>query len=116
MRDMALHSSWQLDFLYSVKSCMVCMSGTSISWVSRHFLRVGAMSFTLSSASRVSALKLNRGVRTEIDGEVYSHSPDLNFLSYSNMDPFPRHLWKLVRIMNMNLPALKEVISGARHL
>ena len=70
MRDMALHSSWQLDFLYSVKSCMVCMSGTSISWVSRHFLRVGAMSFTLSSASRVSALKLNRGVRMEIDGEV----------------------------------------------
>ena len=50
-----LHSSRQLDFLYSWKSFMVYMSSTSVSEVSRHFLRPGDIVFTAASASVVSA-------------------------------------------------------------
>ena len=50
-----LHSSRQLDFLYSWKSFIVYMSSTSVSEVSRHFLRPGDIVFTAASASVVSA-------------------------------------------------------------
>ena len=50
-----LHSSRQLDFLYSWKSFMVYMSSTAVSEVSRHFLRPGDIVFTAASASVVSA-------------------------------------------------------------
>ena len=50
-----MHSSRQLDFLYSWKSFMVYMSSTSVSEVSRHFLRPGDIVFTAASASVVSA-------------------------------------------------------------
>ena len=56
-----LHSSRQLDFLYSWKSFMVYMSSTSVSEVSRHFLRPGDIVFTAASASVVSAANRKYG-------------------------------------------------------